>query len=244
MKPERGDMAINFAVLNLQGITVSTNGHPNSSPDDARPVRNRPNTRPQPTARFSFTENFVRVPVVAAYRGHGGTTEPRSERDAGYRCPITLRFAAPSTSDMRLLRGARHDRTRRHPSIRDGCGTARHLPGHDNATLTSAEATTPTSRRASTSNTTANRQSRPQSRRGKRFRIDDHGDQSWPDPATPSGGNGGSRLASLYAVAVMGVLVSTRDVRLSNTIDTTSTQSGNSTNGKKKPPASWRTATT
>src|SRR5439155_26299024 len=37
MRPERGGMATNFAVSNLQGMTVNTDGHPNSSPTPARP---------------------------------------------------------------------------------------------------------------------------------------------------------------------------------------------------------------
>ena len=86
--------------------------------------------------------------------------------------PITMSLAVQhSNRCARRLRGSRHGQRRRNPPTRDGYEQHRQLPRHDCTACTSTEATAPASRRTGTNHATAHRQSRPQPRRGKRFRV-------------------------------------------------------------------------
>jgi hypothetical protein len=196
MRPERGGMAINFAVSNFQVIRVNTDGHPSSSPTRARlDLRGK-------DRRLAGTDGTTRLTTCAhpeallhfvdSARSARNTVETGTAPNArlaftdcflsvvaiaayGVRGATTVpsprRFATHPRPEVRAPRGARHGRTRRHPPTAGGFAGPRQLPRHDNTAVTSTTATTAASRRTGPDDPPAHRQPRSQPRRGKRFRI-------------------------------------------------------------------------
>jgi len=91
MRPERGGMAITFVVLNLQGMMVSTDGHPNSSPTPARQdLRGKDHRIGRQRANTGERHDEAR-----AIQRPQASTRTRDNEETNRRAPASGRFQGP-----------------------------------------------------------------------------------------------------------------------------------------------------